>query len=242
MRNILFLLIASLSFAVPAHAEKWVLTTLEWPPFTCEKCPDQGAGAKALRDALKSVGVELELVFVPWTRAIKEGADKKYTGYYPAWPEDVIPGFSPSPVIFSSEVGFIEPVGKPLGWTQLSDLKGKTIGVVQDYGNTKEFNEEAKKGTFKTESVTSDDLNVKKVAGGRIDGAFIDLANARWFLSKDLKDLTSKVKISEKNLGTKNLHVALNSHSSAKAAKISEALTKVDTNKIISEYLSAHLK
>lgn len=226
-----------------AHAEKWKVTTLEWPPFTCEKCPEQGAGAKALREAMKSVGVEVEFEFLPWTRAIKEGADaKKYVGYYPSWPEDVQAGFTGSSSIFKSPIGFIEPKGKALSWNQLSDLKGKTIGSVQDYGNTKEFNKLVADGVIKTEVVPGDDINVRKVAGGRLDGAIIDINNAKWFLATDMKNLADKVQINAKVLENKDLMIALNANSKEKAKKLEEALKKVDTNKIVAEYLSKNLK
>ena len=101
----------------------------------------------------------MEFNFLPWERAIAVGAEDGFVGYYPAWPEDVVEGFSQSPVIFTSPVGFIEPKNKPLAWTSLADLTGKKIGIVNGYGNTKSFND--------------------AVASGRLDGALIDLANAR---------------------------------------------------------------
>lgn len=241
MRHV-FSIIMIVLFSGLAKAEKWVLTTLEWPPFTCEKCPEQGAGAKALREAMKSVGVEVEFVFLPWTRAIKEGASNKYVGYYPSWPEDVVAGFSGSASVFTSPLGLIEPKGKPLSWNTLADLKGKTIGSVQDYGNTKEFNQLVKDGTIKTEVVTSDDVNVKKVAGGRLDGAIIDINNAKWFLKTDMKDMADKVSVNAKNLEDKALLIAFNASGGAGAKKLEEALKKVNTAKIVSEYLEKHLK
>lgn len=231
-----------LGFSLPTYAEKWVLTTLEWPPFTCKKCPDQGAGAKALKEAMKTVGVEVELVFMPWERAVAEAEKSDYVGYYPAWPEDIVAGFEGSPVIFTSPVGFIEPKGKPLVWESLSDLKGKKIGVVSGYGNTPEFNEQVENGNIRTEAVPSDQQNVQKVAAGRLDGAFIDLANARWFLTRELKNLAGQVDISGKSLGDKDLKVALNQANASQAAKISEALGNVDTAAIVADYLNEHLK
>lgn len=223
-------------------AEKWLITTLEWPPFSCEKCPEQGAGCKALKEAMKAVGVEVEFVFLPWTRAIKDGAEAKYVGYYPSWPEDVTAGFSASATVFKSPIGFVEPKGKPLAWNTLADLKGKNIGTVQDYGNTKEFNKLIKDGVIKTEVVASDDVNVKKVAGGRIDGAIIDLNNAKWYLATDLKDLADKVQINPKAIEDKDLLIALNASGVAKKAKLEEALKKVDTAKIVAEYLQKNMK
>lgn len=244
MRKFLPLVFSTITMITPATwaGEKWKVTSLEWPPFTCEKCPEQGAGTKALKEALASVGIELEVVFLPWSRAIKEGADKSAVGYYPSWPEDVTGDFSGSPSVFKSPVGFIEPSGKPLNWSSLQDLKGKTVGVVQDYGNTKDFNAAAKAGVFKTEVVPSDDVNVKKVAAGRIDAAIIDINNAKWYLQTDLKDLAGKVTINGKILEEKDLLIALNTHSKDKAAKLKEALGKVNTQKIVEEYLKKYVK
>lgn len=228
--------------ASSALAEKWVVTTLEWPPFTCEKCPDQGAGAKALREAMKSVGVEVEFRFLPWSRAIKEAGSANIIGYYPSWPEDIVSGFHGSEVVFQSPVGFIEPKAKPLNWNSLDDLKGKTIGIVQDYGNTPDFNAKAKAGVFKTDTVVSDDINVKKVAAEKLDGAIIDLNNAKWFLQTDLKSLAPKVTVNSKVLENKNLLVAFNTANKDKNAKLAEALKKVNTKKIVDDYLATHLK
>lgn len=238
-----FTLLMGLIFSLHSvAAEKWIVTTLEWPPFSCEKCPEQGAGCKALKEAMKAVGVEVEYVFLPWTRAIKDGAEAKYVGYYPSWPEDVQAGFSPSPSVFKSPLGFIEPKGKALTWTSLADLKGKNIGTVQDYGNTKEFNQLIKDGVIKTEVVASDDVNVKKVAGGRIDGAIIDINNAKWFLATDMKDLAGKVQVNPKSIEDKDLLIAMNTSGAAKKAKLEEALKKVDTAKIVAEYLQKNMK
>ena len=49
-----------------------------------------------------------------------------------------------------------------------------------------------KAGTIKTQVVVDDLTNIKKVAGGRVDGAFIDLANLQYFLKNDAKDLASR--------------------------------------------------
>lgn len=238
-----FISIISLLFSLSSWAgERWLITTLEWPPFSCEKCPEQGAGCKALKEAMKTVGVDVEFVFLPWTRAIKDGAEAKYVGYYPSWPEDVQSGFSPSQAVFKSPLGFIEPKGKALVWNKLADLKGKNIGTVQDYGNTKEFNQLVKDGVIKTEVVPSDDVNVKKVAGGRLDGAIIDINNAKWFLATDLKDLAGKVQINAKTVEDKDLLIAFNAGGAAKKAKLEEALKKTDTAKIVAEYLQKNMK
>lgn len=239
-------LICSLFIAVTTlAAEKWKMTTLEWPPFTCEKCPDGGAGIKALKEALKAEGVDAEFVFLPWERAIAEAKTDKYVGYYPAWPEDVVEGFVGSDVIFKSPIGFAESVEKPIGtWSVLADLKGKTIGVVQGYGNTKEFMDLVKSGVIKSDSSVDDATVVKKVAAGRFPGGggIIDVNVFKYFMQNDLKDQAGKVRMNAKILADKDLLVALKASDAKKNEILKKAVAKANTQKIVDEYLAKNLK
>ena len=225
-------------------AEKWKLTTLEWPPFTCQKCPEGGAGIKVVKEALKAEGIEVEFTFYPWTRAIKEAASKDYVGYYPAWPEDVIDGFAPSDVIFKSPIGFVENVEKPLkNWNSLVDLQGLSIGVVQDYGNTKEFMDLVKKGTIKADVSTDDISIVRKVGAQRISAGIIDANVLKYFMLNDLKGEAAKVRMHSKMLADKDLLIAFSKGESAKRNEIlKKALQKVNAQKIVDDYLAKNLK
>jgi len=230
-----------LFFSSVSKAEKWVITTLEWPPFTCSRCPENGAAAKALRELLKTQGVQVEFRFSSWTQAVKDGAAASKVGYFPAWNEDVKEGFVASDALFQSPIGFIEPRGKPLIWNKLSDLKGKTIGIAQDYGNTAEFNKLVKEGVIKTETVESDDTNIRKVAIGKIDGALLDINNAKYFLAGSLKNLSRDVVINSKVIETKTLHVMFNSHNRDKNAVIQAGLKKVRFQKMIDDYMAKYM-
>lgn len=225
-------------------AEKWTIASLEWPPFTGATLPDGGAGIMVLKEALKAEGIELEVKYLPWTRAIKEAREPDFLGYYPSWPEDVGEGFTKSDVIFKSPVGFVELVSSPLSWEKMSDLKGKKIGSVQDYGNTADFNEAVKNGTITTEVVASDDINVKKVAGGRLDGAFIDLNNLDYYLKNEMKDLKGKVQANKKIIAEKDLVLAINnSFKDKKAAEvIKKGLAKIKSEKMVKDWLNKNNK
>lgn len=236
---LILLLNPSLSHAKP---EVWTVASLEWPPYVCEQCPEEGAGVKALRVALKSINVELKVLYLPWSRTLKEARSPHVIGFFPAWPEESRTAYTASPVLFRSPLGFIEPAGRPLQWQSLEDLTGKRIGVVQDYGNTVEFNMAVRNRKIKTEIVTSDDINIKKVAANRIDGALIDLVNAKWFLKNDLKDLENKVAYSPRVLSNKDLLIYFNAHNKNKIPKLKEALRKINTQKIVDDYLREHLK
>lgn len=219
-------------------AETWTISTLEWPPYVCSRCPEQGAAAKALRDAMRTQGVEIEFLFTTWHQAIQDARDGKAVGYFPAWIEGVRPGFSRSITLFRSPLGFVEPKSAPLRWKQLRDLKGKTIGVAQDYGNTSKFNQLVEKGLIRTQAVISDDTNIRKVAAGQVDAAIMDINNALYFLNVTMQDLKTKVQISSPIIQLKSLHLALHGKDSQRRQSvIRAALKKVDTARIVDSYL-----
>lgn len=245
MKRTVLLVAASLLLSFSAFAaEKWKVTSLDWQPFSGKALPEGGAGIAVLRAALNAEGIELEVEFYPWTRAIETAKEPGYAGVYPSWPEDVADGFSASAVLFKSPVGFVEPKVKPLVWSKLDDLKGKKIGTVQDYGNTPEFMRLIKLGSIKTEVVGDDLTNIKKVAADRLDGAFIDLNNLSYFLKNDAKDLASKVQANPKVLDSKDLVLAVNKQFSNKKANaiLNSGIAKIDAEKIIKDYMEKYMK
>ena len=244
MLKIIMVFLALITALPTMAAEKWKVTSLDWQPFTGKALPEGGAGIAVLRAALKAEGIELVVEFYPWTRAIETAKDPSYAGFYPSWPEDVGEGFIKSPVLFKSAVGFVEPKAKPLVWTTLDDLKGKTIGTVQDYGNTPDFMKHIKSGAIKTQVVVDDLTNIKKVAGGRIDGAFIDLVNLDYYLKNDAKDIAASVQANPKSLGTKDLVLGINAKFVNKNAAeiLKRGIAKIDSDKIIKDYMTKYIK
>lgn len=219
--------------------EKWTITSLDWQPFSGRDLADGGIAITVLREALSKEGIDLNVLYYPWTRAVKTAADPALLGYYPAWREEVLDGFSASSVIFTSPVVFVENVNHPLKWTKLNDLKGKTIGVVQNYGNTTEFNALVAKGVIKTEIAQDDLTNIRKVAMGRIDGAFIDLYNLKYYLKKEARDFESLVQANPRIIAEKSIHLAINNHfANKKAAEIIKRATeKIKSQKKVKKFL-----
>ncbi len=236
--------IITLLFAINASAaEVWKLATLEYPPYNCEKCKDLGAMSKALTAAAKSAGIELKFEWLPWTRAINDSKAGKFVGYWPSWPEDCVEGFLISEPITYGPFGVVENKSKPLKYENTQGLTKYTIGSVQDYGNTKEFNELVKAGKIKNEVVVDDGLNLRKVAGGRLDGAVVDGLVMKHMLKFDMPEIASKVQFNSVVLENKVLGICFNTKDHAKLnAKLKEALAKTPSEPIVKEFLETHFK
>lgn len=233
------LLLLIFLFSPILKAETWVVATLEWPPYTCEKCPNQGAAIKALKEVMKSVDVEMEFEFLPWSRALMEAKNAKYVGVFPVYQETVARPYTLSPLLFTSPLGFIESANKKILVTKLEDLIGKTVGIVQDYGNLKAFNELVNEGKIKTQVVIRDDLNIKKISANRIDAAIIDINSAKYYLANEYKELSQNIFISPFIVERKELFLSINSHDTVtKLKKIKAALKKKHFQKIVDEWLN----
>ncbi|WP_413559157.1 substrate-binding periplasmic protein [Bdellovibrio sp. HCB209] len=223
-----------------AHAEEWVIAVTEWYPYTCESCAGKGPGISAVKKMLNESGVQVKFTFLPWARAVSDTKKNKVDGYYPAWNEDHHRGLIISDSVFHSPIGFIERKLNPLKWDKLEDLRGKTIGVVIDYGNTAEFNALVESGVIKIEEAKDDETNVKKVLGGRLDGAFIDLVNGRYLIAKLGVRGVKNLQINEKAIANKSLHIVFGSEAYMKAERFNKLLRKAKIQKEIDQYLKDH--
>ena len=93
-----------------AESRSVKLTSLEWPPYTGQDLPEQGASIIIAKAAFMAMGYHLTVDFYPWQRAVykaKEGKD--YIGYFPEYYAESI----------ESEFIFSEPMGtSPLGFAE----------------------------------------------------------------------------------------------------------------------------
>lgn len=154
------------------------LATLDWPPYTGSALPAQGASSAVLRAALLGVDAELQLSFMPWARALADGGPGgPLHGYFPAYrsAERDLQSLR-SERIGASRVGFAHRRGERPTWRSLDDLTGMPIGVVRGFVNTEDFDRRMRDGRLRTDPATSDEVNLRKLAAGRIALAVIDEA------------------------------------------------------------------
>lgn len=233
--------------ALPASAETLYLTSLEWPPYTGENLAEDGASAKVLREAMTQAGLELEIKFYPWQRAVNTAKnDQNFIGYFPEYyAESIEKDFIFSEPIGTSPLGFIERKDAPVSWSSLSDLKQHTIGVVSGYVNTDKFDAMMASGELKTEGVADDATNIKKVAAGRIDLAVMDKNVFHYLLqtNPELQGLADNLQFNAKLLENKKLFVCVRKSPEGEAAvaKINKGVAAIDVDAVEDAYIQKAL-
>lgn len=151
------------------------LASLEWPPFSGVHLPGQGVSVDIARRAFAAVGLEMEVSFLPWKRAVEASQQGRFDGFFPVYfTESEKRDCAWSGSIGASPLGFVERRGEAVHWENLADLKSRTIGTVRGYLNTAQFDHMASSGELTVEEAQDDLTNMRKVAMGRIPMAVID--------------------------------------------------------------------
>lgn len=164
-----------------AQSETAVLLTTEYPPFSVAAAPDGGAFVAALRLALQGTDWQLDVRTVPWARVPVELARGGVDGVLICWPKDISQlKLLPTQAFFESRLGFfVRKVDGPVIDVTLETLRGKTVGTVRGYAYPDMLDAA---GVVRAE-VSSDLLNLKKLAIGRVDLAVLERATGEYLLA-----------------------------------------------------------
>mgnify|MGYP003674613421 CR=1 FL=1 len=224
-----------LSFSTPVFADTVYLTSLSWPPYSGKALKEQGASVAVAKAAFKAMGHELNVDFFPWSRAVKLASDpaSKYLGYFPEYHYE------------STDFSFSDPMGQgpnPIVWSNIQDLTQYKIGVVQDYVNTVEVDSLIASGEIKAQTATSDETNIRKVGGKRIDAAVIDSNVFNYLIAntEGLVQTQGKVQMNSKLLTQKELFVAFKKSKEGQhwLAIYNQGLKKIDINDVMQKHLN----
>ncbi len=197
--------------------------SLEWPPYTGAQLAQQGATAVVVREALRQAGMELQLRFFPWNRAVALArSDAAYMAYFPEY-YDVANAqqFLYSDPIGSGPLAFAQRRTQPLVWSRYEDLAGKTIGVVRGYLNTEELDARIAQGSLRANEAPDDAKNLLKLASGRVDVAVVD-ANVFRYLAQhdpDVRAVASTLELHPRVLENKQLYVCFKNTAKGRALR-----------------------
>jgi len=231
-----------LVFSIKFLGNNIYLTSLEWPPYTGKDLYLQGISSLIVKKAFEIEGYNLQIDFFPWSRVIYNVKENnKYIGYFPEYySESLKDDFYFSDPIDTSILGFVVRINSSISWEKLEELGNYKIGIIQDYINTEEFDKLIKSNSLVIESVISDLLNIRKVAGRRIDMAVIDKNVLKYYLDHErtLERIKKQVKFNEQILEEKNTYVCFSKNENGKKMLdiFNSGLKKLDVEKIKKEY------
>ncbi|WP_413584858.1 substrate-binding periplasmic protein [Bdellovibrio sp. HCB274] len=176
LRLFSFLLCAlTVSAAIAKSPQKTHIITFEFAPYISKDLPGGGAVIAGLKELYRKNGQELVVTFAPVIRAKKQAVERNdVDGYFPANPENLQKSFTLSRIIHSSSWGLAERTDNPIRWEKLEDLGQYKVGNVVGYDLAAVLKPLSETKKLNIEEAPTDELNLVKLANGRLDLVFID--------------------------------------------------------------------
>jgi polar amino acid transport system substrate-binding protein len=190
-RLIAFAVALAISCSATFAAERKLdIAATEWPPFYGKDLENQGFMTEIILEALKRVGYDASIKFLPWKRAL-EGTklgkhDGLYSVYYRKEREEWFVYSDPLP---ANEWGFYKRNDAEISFESFEDLRPYTIGVVRGYVAPPGFDE----AELKTDLAKDDEQNLRKLQKGRVDLVLTDRIVGKYIINTKIPEATSEL-------------------------------------------------
>ncbi len=207
VRRILLALLVVILSAGFCFAETKTITAASdpWPPFMDPNSPTQGLSMEIVRAAFATQGYEVTMEFMPWARA----EDGVKAGTYDILPNTWMTEARKAYLLYSepyaeNQLKFVKRKGDAFEFQGMESLKGKTVGIIKDYGYGEAF---MNNPDFKRDPVPDLLTNVKKLVAERIDLTLEDEIVARNAITTADPALLDQIEFTQNALSENRLHV-----------------------------------
>jgi len=251
MRKVCLSILFCLFFSQVICAGQTVtLATLEWEPYIGPNMDNNGYVHEIVVEAYKLSGINVDICFFPWARAVNTARTGKRDGLFPEYhDESRLKDFVFSDSFPGGPVGLYKRKDNKASYAvdprknqteALRSLKQYWFGVVRDYINTKEFDE----ATFLKKNVAnSDETNLKKLFRGRVDFIFIDRYVAKHIIIRKYPHYLPALEFMEPPLEVKPLFIAFSKKAKGYQVKLktfNEGLKKMREEGMLEKILDKH--
>lgn len=169
----------------PVNAEVIRLASSNYDPHYGEQLTHQGATIEIIRQAFALQGIQLEVEFLPFARALYESQQGHYTGLVAAWySEQRTAHFYYSQPLYANKIVFFKRKTDTIRFRNYQELKSqhRRLGVVQGYAQPAGLLESG----LKTINVATDEQALAMLALQRVDLVPVDLLTALYILKYKL--------------------------------------------------------
>ncbi len=165
-------ILALLLGATGANAAERTITisTGEWAPFVSESLEGYGIAPRIVTAAFSNMDIDVEYVFYPWARAMREAQEQKvdFSGFWFHTEERAKTLTYTESMVDSPNVFFYRKDRK-FDWSDFENFPDKTIGTTLGYSYSQAFDDAVNSGNVRAEIEETDLLNFRKLLRGRID-------------------------------------------------------------------------
>ena len=198
------------------------ITNGEWPPYLGKEEPGHGIASRIVTRAFERAGYNVEYEFYPWSRSLylaRNGQRDGTAAWIPS--EQRRQDFYISDPVIVIEYVFFHRAAMSFEWKSVEDLANYRIGLTRDYDYGDVIERVRTQGIARTETVSADKLNFKKLLAGRIDLFPMDPVVGRRMINDLFSDARAKqLSWNTRPLRTDRLHLLLSRKVPANAERI----------------------
>lgn len=214
MKLAVFLCLLTLAVPHAPAGQTLNLNTLEWPPYTSQAQQDGGYASAVVSAAFAAAGIDVEVRYYPWARALSLAQQGKVDGLFPEYfvPEQR-PEFLFSDPFPGGPAGLIKLRTRQLsaqreqsGLPLLSELRELKIGLVRGYLNHPELDTAP---GLQREYARDDQQNLGKLLAGRVDLIFIDYLVAEFLIGRHFPQHREEIELLSPPLLQPTLHLVV---------------------------------
>ena len=188
---ILLCLLLLLPFPTLA-AESLKLSSSNYYPHYAEDLPQQGVVSEIVRQAFLLQGIEIDIHFMPFARALRDSAHGEYAGVIAAWYSDErADKFYYSQPLYANQIVFFKRRQQSISYRDYADLaqQGLRLALVQGYLQPQ--------GLLQSQpalvQVATDEQAFQMLARGRVDLAPADKLNGLYLIDTKLPQFSSEL-------------------------------------------------
>lgn len=219
---------ALLLLACPARAERLMLATGEWAPYSSRNMDNLGMFPEILSLVFKEMGQDYDIRFYPWNRCYKMVRDGDIWGAFPY----SLTEHRATEVLFSDVVSWSTSVffaygpGPDIDFQSLEDLKGVHIGGIDGYFYQEAFDRAGLDVTY----VPDEQSALLMLMAGRVDLVPLNDLVGRRIIHERFPDKEDRFRTLKHPLSRNGLHlIASPEHPGSRELleRFNEALAKV---------------
>jgi len=147
-----------------------VLSNGEWPPYFSAAFKYGGVGSRIGSEAFALEGIKVTYDYLPWKRGLEFARTGQIEGAI-GWrktPERAKYFYFSTPLL-SANVVLFHKEGSLFTWKTLEDIGHMKIGATLGYSYIKKLTKAVERNGGKLEIAPTDEINLQKLAAGRID-------------------------------------------------------------------------
>ncbi len=230
LQYLMILMFVSFSPTLPG-ANTIKISTGHWPPYLSEDLPGGGFVSQIIRESFEIEGVTVEFSYLPWSRALAMTKSGKFQASA-VWSctESRSRDFLFSSPLLPYQYVFYHRADEAFDWETLAELKGKRVGLTQDYSYSETLSGVIESGLVDADIATSDAANFKKLLLKRIDLFPMDPVVGEAMIRNQFASQAYQLTFHPKPLRKAFYHLLFNAESADLRQAFNDGLAKLRSN------------